>query len=437
MGNTTNRPQFTAPIEGQITTPSRPYRVLMIAPTSFFADYGCHVRILEEARTLQRLGHQVTILTYANGRSLPGLEIYRTLPIPWRRDYEVGSSRHKLAFDALLGAKTLSILARRRFDIIHAHLHEGALIGLVLGRLFGIPVVFDFQGSLTEEMIDHKFLRRNSPCYKPLRGLERWVDRTPPIVFTSSAHAERILVEQFQVPPAHIRALPDSVNTDVFVPAARHDPADLAGLAAGLGLPPASKVVVYLGLLAEYQGTTHLLEAFQRIVGEHRNVYLLLMGFPGQDLYQQRAEALGIAHAVRFTGRIPYEDAPRYLALGDVAVAPKLSLTESSGKLLNYMAVALPTVAYDTPVAREYLGSDGLFAARGDVRSLAEQLKTALFPPAEAPRLHIEAGYRLRQRAIHQFEWRQTALTIVESYAALIDPHNLRPVTPSALVTRR
>src|SRR5262245_58068236 len=26
-----------------------PYRVLMIAPTSFFADYGCHVRILEEA----------------------------------------------------------------------------------------------------------------------------------------------------------------------------------------------------------------------------------------------------------------------------------------------------------------------------------------------------------------------------------------------------
>ena len=30
-------------------------RVLMVAPTSFFADYGCHVRILDEARALQAL----------------------------------------------------------------------------------------------------------------------------------------------------------------------------------------------------------------------------------------------------------------------------------------------------------------------------------------------------------------------------------------------
>ena len=34
------------------TAGKRSYRVLMIAPTSFFADYGCHVRILEEARSL-------------------------------------------------------------------------------------------------------------------------------------------------------------------------------------------------------------------------------------------------------------------------------------------------------------------------------------------------------------------------------------------------
>ena len=32
-------------------------RILMVAPTSFFADYGCHVRIFEEARALMR--HQL------------------------------------------------------------------------------------------------------------------------------------------------------------------------------------------------------------------------------------------------------------------------------------------------------------------------------------------------------------------------------------------
>jgi hypothetical protein len=67
-------------------------------------------------------------------------------------------------------------MATQRFDVIHAHLHEGALIGLVLGRLFGLPVVFDFQGSLTEEMIDHHFLRRTSSAYPPLRKLEEWID---------------------------------------------------------------------------------------------------------------------------------------------------------------------------------------------------------------------------------------------------------------------
>ncbi len=41
-----------------------PRRILMIAPTSFFLDYGCHVRILEETRALLAQGMQVRIVTY-------------------------------------------------------------------------------------------------------------------------------------------------------------------------------------------------------------------------------------------------------------------------------------------------------------------------------------------------------------------------------------
>src|SRR5205823_13874044 len=50
-------------------------RVLMIAPTSFFSDYGCHVRILEEARGLQGCGHRVVICTYHHGGAVPDLTI--------------------------------------------------------------------------------------------------------------------------------------------------------------------------------------------------------------------------------------------------------------------------------------------------------------------------------------------------------------------------
>jgi len=130
----------------------------MIAPTSFFADYGCHVRILEEALILQKMGHEITICTYHNGQDVEGLDIERALSIPWRREYEVGSSRHKVAFDLLLFMKSLSVALRKKPDIIHTHLHEGAFIGYPISLLLRIPLIFDFQGSLTSEMIDHHFL---------------------------------------------------------------------------------------------------------------------------------------------------------------------------------------------------------------------------------------------------------------------------------------
>jgi len=391
----------------------------MIAPTSFFADYGCHVRILEETRILQKLGHQVTIVTYHNGKGVAEIDIRRTLPIPWRRHYEVGSSRHKLVFDALLGIKTLELLVRGHYDLIHAHLHEGALIAHLLGKFFGLPVVFDFQGSLTEEMIDHHFLRRQSFFYHPIRRLENWINHTSSVIFTSTAHAERILLEQFGCDAAQVRVLPDCVNADVFRPAADFDGAELVELRRQLNIPDGHKVIVYLGLLAEYQGTGLLLQALQRILALHPDVYLLLMGFPGVQHYRQQAKSLGIDHAITFTGRVSYHEVPRYLALGDVAVAPKLSITEGLGKLLNYMATALPTVAFDTPVAREYLGSDGHLAIRGDIESLAEKIMRALYPAA-TDKWSVEMGKRLRQRAMHLFAWDQAGQMIVNTYRELI-----------------
>ena len=79
-----------------------------------------------------------------------------------------------------------------------------------------------------------------------------------------------------------------------------------------------------------------------------------------------------------------YEEAPLHLALGEVAVAPKLSATEGSGKLLTYMAAGLPVAAFDTPVHREYLGEEGCYAPAGDAAALAEAIARLLDRPAEA-----------------------------------------------------
>ena len=68
----------------------------------FFADYGAHVRILEEVTILQKLGHRVTILAYPNGRDIEGIEVKRCWGVPFNYRVIVGSSRHKIYLDGLL-----------------------------------------------------------------------------------------------------------------------------------------------------------------------------------------------------------------------------------------------------------------------------------------------------------------------------------------------
>lgn len=389
----------------------RAYNILMIAPTSFFFDYGCHVRIAEEAWVLKKMGHRVTIVTYYKGRDLDDLAIERTRPIPWRHDYEVGCSKHKIAFDILLSAQALEVALRERPDIIHGHLHEGALIGYVLGRLLNVPLVFDFQGSLTGEMIAHRFLNPDGPLYRPMRRLEEVIDRLPHAIIANSRHAANLLGGEFHCSPKSIHIVPDCVNPHSFRPDVLAEEEEL-DMKSRLGIPPERKIVVYLGLFAEYQGTGLLIRAAAELVKTRSDIHFLIMGFPGVEGYRAYAHSLGLADHVTFTGKIPYEQAPNYLALGDIAVAPKLSATEGSGKLLNYMAMALPTVAFDTPVSQEYLGDLGIYAERGNHVALAEAMGALL----EDGRRAAALGRDLRKRAIKGYSWERAGEKIVEVY---------------------
>ncbi|MBC7315887.1 MAG: glycosyltransferase family 4 protein [Chloroflexi bacterium] len=322
----------------------------------------------------------------------------------------MGSSRHKMAFDILLFLRALWSMLSVRPDLIHAHLHEGALIGAILSKLWGVPYVFDFQGSLTSEMIDHGFLKAGGRAYRFMRRLEEWIDRTAPYILTSSTHAARLLTGEFHCPPERLFCAPDAVNTAVFRPL----PRDEAWVAykRSWGIPEGRTVVVYLGLLAPYQGTDHLLRAAQILCAERDDLHFLIAGYPHLERYQRLAHDLGIEGHVTFTGRVPYDEAPRLLSLGDLAVSPKLSKTEGAGKLLNYMAMGLATVAFDTPVSREYLGEYGVYAAPEDVADLAR----ALAELADDPPRRQALGAALRRRAEERFSWEHCGERILAVY---------------------
>jgi glycosyltransferase involved in cell wall biosynthesis len=327
----------------------------------------------------------------------------RTLP--------VGFSPHRPYLDALLLATTLRVTRRFRPDVLHGHLHEGAAIASVVGRLVGRPAVADLRGSVTGEMIAHGHLPARGPLPAGLRRLERWVLRWPARLLPSSANFARELVEVWGIPPGRVMLLPDGIDPEFLRPGSAPD-----DLRERLGLV-GKRVVVYLGVLTEYQGLDDLLSAWPAVVAAVPDAHLLLMGHPNVERYRARAAAEGLGGSVTLTGRIDYRDTPRHLALGEIAVSAKHVSTEANGKLLNYMAMGLPAVAYDGPVSRELLGEAGVFVPMRDVPALGAAI-AGLLRDAHEQKLR---GQALRERAVTHFGWAALGRRLVDVYRTCLE----------------
>jgi glycosyltransferase involved in cell wall biosynthesis len=386
-------------------------RVLMVAPTPFFGDRGCHIRILEEVRALRGLGVETLVATYAVGRDHPEAPTIRAARLPWVRTLPVGFSPHRPYLDTLLLATTLRAARRFRPDILHGHLHEGAAIASIAGRLVGRPAVADLQGSVAGEMIAHGHLPAGGPLPAALRQLERWVLHWPARLLPSSANFARELLEVWRLPPSRVVLLADGIDPDFIRPRPAPD-----HLRETLGLV-GKRVVLYLGVLTEYQGIDDLLLAWPRVMAEVPDAHLLIVGHPNVERYRARAAELAPAGSVTLTGRVDYEKTPDYLALGDVGVSAKHVSTEANGKLLNYMAMGLAAVAYDGPVSRELLGEAGVFAPMRDVPALAAALAGLLRNPHEQKL----RGQALRERVVTHFGWPALGRRLVDVYRTCLE----------------
>lgn len=380
----------------------------MLAPTPFFADRGAHMHIAEQAYALQRLGLEVLIVTYRLGRDIPGLKTVRTMRTPLYKKLGPGPSWHKFYVDPLLLITAWQMVKKFKPDVIHAHLHEGAVLGMILSRWFHIPMIFDVQGSLTGELIAHKFPLVAPPLDKFWYALERFLDNRADMVVVQSTEMRQEVEERFGVPKEKIVMAYDGVNTGVFKPGERD-----VELVERFGIPKDKKTIVYLGGLSPHKGVDILLEAFPRVRKEIPDAYLLLMGYPHEDEYRAKIQAMGLSASAQVTGRVPYEEAPRYLTLGDIAVAPKRSQTEANGKIYNYMACGLPTVAFDTMVNRDILGELGVYVSGfNDVEALAERIIWLLENDTQRKQL----AEQVRAKAVKDYSWDNVAKRLLVAY---------------------
>lgn len=381
----------------------------MLAPTPYFADRGCHVRIYEEARALIGLGHEVCIATYHLGRDMEGIPTVRIPPVPWYKKLSAGPSWHKPYLDIILFFKALAVARRFHPDVIHAHLHEGAFIGLFLKKILRVPLVFDCQGSLTREIVDHGFIRKGSSLCRLFGFLERAINNGADFIVTSSHAGARDLMNLWRVPFAKVAGIIDGVDTSVFRPYPRDE------ARRALNLPPDRPTVVFLGILNSYQGIDILFEVAEILRERGTAPHFLVMGFP-DGRYREKADALGIGGLITFTGRVDYHLAPLYLSAGDIAVSPKISLTEANGKLFNYMACGLPTVIFDNPVNREIMGETGVYAAMADPVDFAARIEELLHNPERMGELAV----KVREKAEQEHSWRTRGEELVAVYRGLL-----------------
>ena len=376
----------------------KPLKILHIAPTPFFADRGCHMRILGEIRALQAQGYEIVLTTYHNGKDVKNLKIRRIINIPWYKKLDAGSSWHKLYLDILLLWTSIRTYFEEKPDIIHGHLHEGALIGKVVSVLLSggkTPVIFDVQGSLTGELETYGFLRNLRLLKILFFTLEKLICKLPDHFVCSSESATQFIKSKMKVPAHKVTSIIDGIYPDFFQ--CKKDGA----FKEQLGLPKSKKIVIYTGSLMRSKGIDYFLNAIPKIVTQYKDVRFLIVGYPVQPS-KERAKKLKIDDLVHFAGKVDYFQLPKYLAIADVAIDPKVDEAgEGSGKIINYMGAGLPVVCFDTLNNRTTLPENDFFAKPGDSEDLANKVVRALKNDV----LVKSIGEQNRKRVHENFSW--------------------------------
>jgi len=192
-------------------------KILMIAPTPFFADRGCHTQIYEEIKALQSLGHEIILCTYGLGRDVPDVKTARCFVFPWYKKLSAGPSYTKIFLLPLLLFTTIKTIIKFQPEVIHAHLHEGAVIARICKIFFsGKKYLFDMQGSLTGECLQHGFIKNGSLSYKIINFLEKKIAGWFFVITQSDSMLKELV--GLGVKSDRMANVRDGVDTEMFSP---------------------------------------------------------------------------------------------------------------------------------------------------------------------------------------------------------------------------
>ena len=294
-------------------------------------------------------------------------------------------------------------LSRETYTCVHA-LEEAAWPALVLARRHRIPLLYDMQSSLPEQLRKHA-AARVPPMPMLLREAERWLLGRADLVVASAGLGDRV---RHTAPGTKVRewrfpSTPGEVPTF-----------ESLSLRRQLGLAQDAQVILYSGTFETYQGLDDLVAAIPAVLAAVPKARFVLVGADraaGTSLPDGAGE-LTRAGILTIVERQPRSAMPVYLAMADVLVSPRAFGGNLPLKIFDYLAAGRPIVATDISTHRSVLTQDTAVLVQPTSAALAEGIVSILRGPTRGR----ELGEAARQYAFEHLGWSRFVRTVGEIY---------------------
>ncbi len=322
----------------------------------------------------------------------------------------------RMALDATLAARVADDLAARHFPPAliyerHALFHAS---GAALARRLGVPRILEVNAPLIEEQARHRGLALREAAV----AIERRSFLAADLIVAVSA-AVRDYVLARGVPADRVMVAANGVEVARFTQGARARDTRRARL----GLSGAT-VCGFIGSFKPWHGMGFLLDALEDLFAGADALHLLAVG-DGPLLAGLRARAAAgrWGHRLHFTGSVPHDDIPAYLAAMDFTVAPYADQPDfyfSPLKIVESMAAGRAVVAPATGQIPELIthGESGWLYAPDDRAGCGAGISTLAGDLA----MRRAMGRAAQTVAARGWDWTEVARRILAAVPAAARP---------------
>ena len=180
------------------------------------------------------------------------------------------------------------------------------------------------------------------------------------------------------------------------------------------------KVIITVSRLVKKNGVEDLIRAMKMLKDESGELKFILLIVGTGELegkLKALAKELGLYNVIKFLGRIPNEEIPKYLWISDVFV--RASLSEGLGNVfLEAMAAEAPVIATPVGGITDFLvnGENGLFCEVNNPASIKEKIKMLLDNGALREKLVLGG----KRTVAEKYNWDNIAQKMDQIFKGLI-----------------